>query len=69
VSLIRLKAEVKCVISDNGLGFNAEENLENSLGLVIIQEHSEEIWAILRINGELRKGAEIEVIWKKVHNN
>lgn len=51
------------------MGFNVEENLQKSLGLQIILERSKEIGATLQINSELRKGTEIEVIWKKVHNN
>jgi signal transduction histidine kinase len=66
VSLICSEAEVKLTISDNGRGFNVEENLQKSLGLGIIQERSKEIGAYLQIISEKGRGTEIQVTWKKL---
>jgi signal transduction histidine kinase len=50
-------------ISDNGSGFDPKTVLPKSLGLRIMQERSEAIGAVLKVEGRPGRGARIKARW------
>ena len=53
-------------ISDNGRGFNLDQNITEGLGLGIMRERAEEIGAELKIHSEVGEGTVVNIIWPAV---
>lgn len=68
IRLVRTDEQVKLVITDNGQGFDIQQN-SAGIGLKSMQERANKIGADLKIRSRVGRGTQVSLIWKSAKKN